>query len=51
MPCKVLFIGDGLVGITTYAIPIGALPFWKDRLTSFDIVYKEKIASVKHYCN
>lgn len=33
-------IGDGQVGITTYAVPVGALDFWKERLTKFDIEYK-----------
>lgn len=32
-------IGDGQVGITSYAVPIGALSFWKKRLEKFDIAY------------
>lgn len=32
-------IGDGQVGVTTYAIPVGALEYWKQRLTSFNIPY------------
>lgn len=32
-------IGDGQVGVTTYAIPVGALDYWKQRLTSFNISY------------
>lgn len=34
-------IGDGQVGVTTYVIPVGALDFWKNRLTKFDIEYTE----------
>ncbi len=32
-------IGSGQVGITIYAIPKGALKFWKQRLKRFDIPY------------
>lgn len=34
-------IGDGQVGVTTYVVPVGALEFWKNRLTKFNIVYTE----------
>ena len=34
-------IGDGQVGITTYAIPVGAMSFWKERLAKFEIEYRE----------
>lgn len=30
-------IGDGQVGVTAYAVPEGALSFWKNRLTQNDI--------------
>ncbi|GGB58832.1 ring-cleaving dioxygenase [Virgibacillus dakarensis] len=30
-------IGDGQVGVTSYAVPIGAMPFWEKRLTKFNI--------------
>jgi glyoxalase family protein len=30
-------VGDGQVGITSYAVPIGALPFWEKRLAQFGI--------------
>lgn len=30
-------IGDGQVGVTSYAIPKGAMGFWKERLEKFDI--------------
>lgn len=33
-------IGDGQVGITTYAIPVGSLDFWINRLEKFNISYK-----------
>lgn len=32
-------IGDGQVGVTTYAVPSGALEYWKQRLTAFHIPY------------
>lgn len=32
-------IGDGQVGVTSYAIPTGALDFWEERLDKFNITY------------
>lgn len=32
-------IGDGQVGVTSYAIPKGALGFWQDRFKKFNISY------------
>lgn len=32
-------IGDGQVGVTTYVVPVGALNFWKERLTKFDVEF------------
>lgn len=34
-------IGDGQVGVTTFVVPADALPFWKERLTSFNVSYTE----------
>lgn len=34
-------IGGGQVGETTYAVPVGALPFWEERLTKFGITFKK----------
>ncbi len=34
-------IGDGQVGVTTYAVPTGSLSFWKERLAAFNIKVKE----------
>lgn len=34
-------IGAGQVGITTYAVPVGSLPFWKKRLDRFQVSYTE----------
>lgn len=34
-------IGDGQVGVTSYAVPIGALSFWESRLTKFGISYEK----------
>lgn len=36
-------IGDGQVGITSYAVPIGALPYWEDRLTKRNIAFEKNI--------
>lgn len=33
-------IGDGQVGVTTYVVPKGALPFWEARLSKFKISYQ-----------
>lgn len=33
-------IGDGQVGITTYAIPVGSLDFWKKRLEKLDVEFQ-----------
>ncbi len=30
-------IGGGQVGVTTYVVPVGALDFWEERLSGFDI--------------
>lgn len=32
-------IGDGQVGVTSYAVPKGSLPFWEDRLHKFEIPF------------
>ncbi|WP_347320911.1 ring-cleaving dioxygenase [Rossellomorea sp. RS05] len=34
-------IGDGQVGVTTYAVPAESLAFWKERLKTFNIEAKE----------
>lgn len=34
-------VGGGQVGITTYAVPVGALPFWEERLTKFDVKFEK----------
>src|SRR5690625_230078 len=34
-------IGDGQVGVTAYAVPVGALPYWEKRLSGFDIAYEK----------
>lgn len=34
-------IGGGQVGITSYAIPVGAMPFWEKRLNKFNIAYSK----------
>lgn len=34
-------IGAGQVGTTIYAIPVGSLPFWENRLKKFEITYKK----------
>lgn len=42
-------IGDGQVGVTTYVVPVGALDFWKNRLTKFDIEYTETTRFGENY--
>jgi glyoxalase family protein len=32
-------VGDGQVGVTAYAIPVGSMPFWEERLAKFNIDY------------
>lgn len=32
-------IGDGQVGVTSYVVPAGALPFWKKRLEKFSVPF------------
>lgn len=34
-------IGGGQVGVTTYAIPVGKLPYWENRLGKFNIQYNK----------
>lgn len=34
-------IGDGQVGVTSYAVPVGALDFWNKRLTKLNIAFKK----------
>ena len=36
-------IGDGQVGITSYAVPVGSLPFWVNRLASEAIPFKKAV--------
>lgn len=34
-------IGDGQVGVTSYAVPKGAMEFWEQRLEKFDVVFSK----------
>ncbi|MFD1706193.1 ring-cleaving dioxygenase [Siminovitchia sediminis] len=34
--------GDGMVGVTSYAVPEGTLPFWRARLQKFKLSFNEK---------
>lgn len=34
-------IGDGQVGVTSYVVPVGALPFWEKRLEKFNISFSK----------
>ena len=34
-------IGDGQVGVTSYVVPTGALPYWENRLAKFNIPFKK----------
>ncbi|HWL12409.1 MAG TPA: ring-cleaving dioxygenase [Ureibacillus sp.] len=33
-------IGDGQVGVTSYAVPVGSFNFWKNRLEKFDVDFR-----------
>lgn len=35
-------IGDGQVGVTTYAVPAGALAFWEKRLEKFEVPFSKR---------
>lgn len=32
-------IGDGQLGVTSYVVPTGAIPFWEERLGKFNIEF------------
>lgn len=34
-------VGDGQVGVTSYAVPVGALSFWEKRLEKFNIPFEK----------
>lgn len=36
-------IGTGQVGVTTFVVPAGSLPFWKKRLETFEVEIKEEV--------
>ncbi|WP_068618183.1 ring-cleaving dioxygenase [Paenibacillus tuaregi] len=42
-------IGGGQVGVTSYAIPVGAMDFWKDRLNKFKVPFTELERFGEHY--
>ena len=42
-------IGDGQVGVTTYAVPVGALAFWENRLAKFQIPFSKTKRFEEHY--
>lgn len=42
-------IGDGQVGVTTYAVPTGALAFWEKRLQKFNISFSKETRFEEHY--
>ncbi|TWT04346.1 ring-cleaving dioxygenase [Planococcus sp. CPCC 101016] len=42
-------IGDGQVGVTTYAVPVGALVFWEKRLEKFNVPFSKKIRFEEQY--
>jgi len=33
-------VGGGQVGYTTFLVPVGAMPFWEDRLNKFGVEYR-----------
>lgn len=42
-------IGGGQVGVTTYVVPPGSLPFWESRLESFGIAFTKASRFDEHY--
>ncbi|MGE6368177.1 ring-cleaving dioxygenase [Planococcus kocurii] len=42
-------IGDGQVGVTTYAVPTGALAFWEKRLQKFEIPFSKTTRFEERY--
>ncbi|MGB6409338.1 MAG: ring-cleaving dioxygenase, partial [Planococcus donghaensis] len=42
-------IGDGQVGVTTYAVPTGALEFWEKRLQKFNISFSKETRFEEYY--
>ena len=42
-------IGDGQVGVTTYAIPTGALAFWEKRLEKFKVPFSKTTRFEEQY--
>ncbi|WP_342549267.1 ring-cleaving dioxygenase [Paenibacillus sp. FSL P2-0089] len=42
-------IGGGQVGVTSYVIPVGAMAFWRERLTAFKVAYTEMERFGEHY--
>lgn len=35
-------IGDGQVGVTSYVIPVGAMPFWENRLEKLGVLFNKE---------
>lgn len=35
-------IGDGQVGVTSYVIPVGAMPFWEERLEKLGVLFNKE---------
>jgi len=42
-------IGDGQVGVTTYAVPVGALAFWEKRLEKFNVPFSKETRFKEQY--
>lgn len=42
-------IGDGQVGVTSYLIPSGAMDFWENRLTTFNISFTKEVRFQETY--
>lgn len=42
-------IGKGQVGVTSYSIPDGALPFWEERLKKYEIVAESAVRFGERY--
>lgn len=42
-------VGSGQVGVTTYAVPVGALPFWEERLQRLGVTFRKSERFGEHY--
>ena len=42
-------IGTGQVGVTSFAIPRGSMPFWEERLQSYQVLFNKRVRFWENY--